>query len=65
MMTIQVFPVDDVAVRFRYQPRTIRELARAGRFPMPIDRELGPRKWRWSSVDLDAYAAGTWRAGQA
>jgi hypothetical protein len=42
---------------------TIRQLFRDGRFPAPIDAELPVRLWRWSSLAVDAYLAGSdWRA---
>jgi hypothetical protein len=43
--------------------RTIRQLFRDGRFPAPIDPELPVRLWRWSSIAVGAYLAGSdWRA---
>lgn len=53
--------VAEVSQRVSLTARTIRELARDGRFPMPIDPTLGPRQWRWSPQSIDRYVAGEWR----
>ncbi len=37
----------EVSELIGYAPRTVRDLARQGRFPPPIDPTLGPRLWRW------------------
>ncbi|HWL44203.1 MAG TPA: hypothetical protein VNQ73_14775 [Ilumatobacter sp.] len=43
-----------------YRPELIRQLARQGKFPAPIDATLHPKLWRWSPVVLDRYIAGEW-----
>lgn len=71
MTTLEALTAAECAQRCGYvnrktgepQAATIRELTRAGRFPAPIDSELSVRRWRWSSVAVDAYRSGAdWRA---
>lgn len=61
-MSVEALTAAQVAERVAYSPRTIRELVRAGKFPAPIDADLSVRRWRWSSVVVDAYRSGEWRA---
>lgn len=41
-----------------YSPDTVRRLVRDGRLPAPIDPELGPKLWRWSRSQIEAYVEG-------
>ena len=42
-------------------PRTIRDKARQGMFPAPIDPRLSPVLWRWAPVAIDRYVNGDWQ----
>lgn len=52
--------IAQVAEQTGYTVRSIRELTRTGRFPAPIDPELGPRMWRWAPNAVDQYIRGEW-----
>jgi hypothetical protein len=39
----------------------VRLAYRDGRFPPPIDPDLPPRLWRWSTRMIEAYVNGEWR----
>lgn len=43
----------------------VRQLARDGSIPPPIDMSLSVARWRWSRADIEAYVAGQWKAGAA
>lgn len=60
--TLEALTVQRVAERVTYTPRMVRQLAREGRFPAPIDASLPVRQWRWSSVAVAAYVEGRWSA---
>lgn len=40
--------------------RVVRNLAREGRIPPPIDREVALGHWRWSRTEIEAFVAGKW-----
>lgn len=45
--------------------KVVRDLARAGKIPPPIDMDLALAHWRWSPAEIEAYIAGQWKAGAA
>jgi hypothetical protein len=55
-----VLTAAEVAKRLKYTPRFVRESARAGRVPAPIDPDLPAIQWRWSEQAIEQYEAGEW-----